>query len=83
MNYILWFEPTKEQDLQEGCPFLNLQESEYQSPTVEWPNGYSYLVQELDSAEFSMVDDMANNHVAIDIQEVNPTLYPPFSPTGR
>lgn len=79
-DYKIWYQPQNEEALHQECPFLDLQNGEYVSPTVEWPNGYSWIEQGLTPEQFAIVDAAANNFLAIDIK---PKPYPPGHPLGR
>lgn len=80
MNYIIFWQPQNEQDLLNLCPFINAGNATDELATPEWPNGYSWVEQELSNEEFTIVDTAANNHVAIDVK---PAPHPTGSPTGR
>jgi len=79
-QYIIFWQPTKEQDLVNIFPELDTTNAAYEQPTAEWPDGYNWVEQDLTPEQFAIVDNAANQLVAIDVK---PSPYPPYSPTGR
>ena len=79
-QYVIYWEPTKEQNLLNVFPELDVQNSTLEEPTPEWADGYKWVEQNLTPEQFMIVDSAANAYVAIDVK---PAPHPPYSPTGR
>jgi hypothetical protein len=79
-QYIIWWQPTKETDLVNEFPELDTTNATYEEPTVAWEDGYNWVEQDLTPEQFVIVDNAANQLIAIDVK---PSPHPPYSPTGR
>lgn len=79
-EYSIYWQPQNQTLFYSICPFVNFTEGAYYPPSTEFPNGYFHVYQNLNSNQFTQVDDAANNHVCIDIK---PATRPPQSPTQR
>lgn len=79
-EYLIWYEPSQQSTFISMCPFINVNQAIYNSPTTEWPNGWYHVYQYLNNNQFQQVDVAANSHVCINIK---PATRPPYSPTGR
>lgn len=79
-QYIIWWKPSKQNELLTSFPELEINNSAYEEPTVAWPAGFHWVEQDLSPEQFAIVDNLADTYVAIDVK---PTPFPPGSPTGR
>lgn len=80
MEYSIFYEPANEVELASEAEFLNLENAELITNDPLWPSGYRVFEQDISGAEFETLDDLANEHVLINIY---PSPRPPYSPTGR
>lgn len=79
-QYIIFWIPSKEQDLLQVFPELDQENANYENPIPEFPEGYNWVEQELTPEQFVIVDTAANQHICIDVKPGN---HPSNSPTGR
>lgn len=79
-EYVIWWQPQLQPQVISQAPFLSYALAQYNNPTAQWVNGYYRLQQQLSPSQFAIVDNLANNHVCIDVK---PSPYPPTSPTQR
>lgn len=79
-QYIIFWQPSKEQELLQVFPALDQGNANYENPIPEFPEGYNWVEQDLTPEEFTILDTAANQKVLIDVK---PSPYPAGSPTGR
>jgi hypothetical protein len=80
MQYSIYFEPQKEAELLEEAEFLNTENAELITNDPMWPGGYKVFEQDINGAEFETLDELANEHVCIDLK---PSPRPPYGPVAR
>jgi len=78
--YIIWFETAKEEQINQAANFLQLGLAVYYGPDPNWPFGYKRLEQTLNQEQIQIVNQLCDQHVAINCVR---GPYPPYSPTGR
>jgi hypothetical protein len=83
MNYIIWWLAANETQLLNLFPGLDVEGAEEVEPSLqlpEFPNGFKWVEQSLSPEEFVIVDEAAEDEVAINVK---PAPHPPYSPTQR
>lgn len=80
MNYIIWWLSANESALTALFPGLDVSGAETVPPSAPWPNGFKWVEQTLSPEQFAIVDEAAENQVAINVK---PAPHPPYSPTQR